>query len=248
MEPVAAVSTPNARRVEKRAGRFGLWLSFLPLLVPHTWIGVGLIVAALGQCLFPFVAVPIDAHVVSKSIGSYKGNATYTVNVAYASDGGKARSLAIGSDRGGYDAAKLGDVVKVRAATIAGVHHGKRADESDFPFLIFAMLFWNGILSVFLYKLTLVPLLRWWLVRRAVRADGVVDDVKVTTGKGAQARVSYHFTIPGTVDRVNAVMAVLPKHYETSGAQPSTRVSVYFHPRYPRFSVVEELSSWRVVQ
>ncbi|HEY4222928.1 MAG TPA: hypothetical protein VGO62_16340 [Myxococcota bacterium] len=253
MESVAAASTPDApalanRTVTKRAGAAGLASVFVVPFIPHVWVGIGMIFAAIGQCAFPFVATPVDGVVTGVNTGTGKHGVFYTETVRYSVDG-KDGTETISIDAARFRAKPVNEVVHLRAANMLGFAMAHREGESDFPVLVPFALFWNTICAVFVWQLAVKPLLRWWLVRRGALVRGVVDDVHLSTGKGARALVKYTFTPAGSTLPMRGSMSVTPSVFQKAGEAfaVGADVAVVHHPRRPRLNALVDLTSWQPV-
>ena len=246
MESVAATSTPDPakppwRVVVKRPGRTGLAPLLLVIFFPHMWIGIGLVGAGVGQLVFPHVAQTVTAHVDNTAMHtSKKSGDSYTMDVAFRLDDvDEHETLRLSAPS--FATVHQGDEVTIRAAHLGGFTMARSNDDSDIPSLLFVALFWNGIVGVFLKQFVWVPLLRFWLVKTGQRVEGDVDEVIRTTGKGAAVLVRYHFTPVGG-DPENGRMKVSVGVFDE--APLPRRPTVFFHRRWPSFSVIGELTSW----
>ena len=248
MEPVAATSSPDPappRRVKKRPGRAGLASVFVVLVIPHVWVGVGLVLVTAANIVFPYVAVPVTGHVVSGVVTTGKGGAVYTQTVAYELDG-HADSTDIGVDETTFQASHTGDPRALEATRVLGHGWARTPGSGPAPLMLLAVTtFWNCIVFVFVYMIAIQPLLRWWLVRKGALVVGEVTEVKQRVGKGGRdTAVRYRFTAADGA-LVNGEMTVARTLY--SGDAPLPSVTVFHHPRWPRLNVVYELSSWALV-
>src|SRR5438552_35351 len=93
MEPVAVLAEPDlpqrtTRKLKKRAGRTGAAQAWVALLIPHVWIGIGLIVGSIWQLAFPLVAHDVDGHLVGKheNYSTKSKSTSYVLVVGYELD------------------------------------------------------------------------------------------------------------------------------------------------------------------
>jgi hypothetical protein len=252
MEPVAVLATPQppprvTRTLKKRAGRAGLASTIVVLFIPHVWVGLGLICAVVWQLAFPLIDRDVDGRVVAKneSYSSKSNSTSYSLRVAYEIDGVDGET-SIGVSHERYLAAHEGDLVPLRAAHIGSFSSAQRRDGSAAPILLPFAIFWNAIVGVFVFQLAVVPLLRFWLMKRGVRVRGTITQVTRTTGKGAHVAVTYSYAVH-TGEVLERTMKVSSRDADTAGPRVKDAVDVFHHPSRPRLSVIGPLTSWEIV-
>jgi hypothetical protein len=106
-------------------------------------------------------------------------------------------------------------------------------------------LIWNFFLLGMLRDLSLRPILRWWLVRRGVRATGVVDNVVHTDGKSPQVTVTATFTPVGGLAPLTSTLSVTPVQFQQAAVGET--VTIFHHRTRPTWNVIYELSPWEIV-
>jgi hypothetical protein len=242
--PVAAVSTPDSglpRKLKRKSGRAGLWTILIVPLIPHFWIGVGLIGFALGAIVFPFVERPVVGHVVNKHVDRVKNGHSYNLDVAYELDG-KSAQQTLTTTSAAFESTSVGAEVPLVAARIAGVEHAQRPGELSpaLPMVPFA-LFWNSIVGVFVWILAGRPLLHWWLLRNGTRVAAVVVEHRYVGGKGAHEEVTIRF------GEITTKHSITPRVWKAMGLQSGSAVTVFHHPTKPKRCVIADLAAWDVV-
>jgi hypothetical protein len=243
---VAAVSTPDLglpRKLKRKRGRAGLWSILIVPVIPHFWVGLGLLGFAFGATLFPFVAKPVTGHVVGKHVEKVKNGHSYELDVAYELDGHSAKQ-SLNTSSTAFNDANDGDEVPLVAARIAGMDHAQRPNEVSPAFPLVPMaLFWNAIVGMFVWLLAGRPLLQWWLMRNGTRVAGVVAEHRYVGGKGAHEEVVIRFGAEGITAKHN----IPPTVWRASGLQSMSPVTVFHHPTKLKRCVVGELAPWDVV-
>jgi hypothetical protein len=252
MEPVSALANPTplspaaARTLKKRTGRAGVGQSFLVLFIPHLWVGIGMITAAIWQITFPFVDRPVTGTVteLGSSYSSKNQRTTYSVTAAYEIDD-LYDSVTYPVSQNEQAALHKGDSVPLRAAVIFGMTSARAKNATDAPVLVPFALFWNSIMGVFIYMLVILPVLQWWLLRRGVRVLGTVTNITRTTGKGASVIVAYEYTSDAG-ERCESNMKISPKDFDESVTLGGS-VVVHHHPTHPRWSVLPAFCAYDIV-
>jgi hypothetical protein len=235
----------------------GVWFARL-FILPHMCVGVGLIgmfalaalVAAFGT---DFMARVTRAYT---SRGS-KGGTTY--NLAYQYDAGGRQftnSATVGA--GTYAAvSRPGDLeghaemVRVRHIGLGSLHYHLLTQERSAwtaagQFLLFA-LFWNGIVSVFVVLLWVMPIRQRSLARHGFATLGTIDGSRVRRGKSTSYYATFRFTDPANGQEISREMQLPGRtHYEE--AQAGRAVTVLYDPRKPKRAIVYELSGYRVAE
>lgn len=256
IEPELAGPTPRRVRYHTRGTGCGLWFVRL-FILPHTIAGVVLVGVALwstgvylGVWLF---GTEYPGAVVKKSErrGS-KGKMSYTVEYEYMV-AGRLHTAQVSVNADEYRQVAAGDQFAVRALESAPESGPWPRLPGQTPILdvagmwLFA-LFWNGILSVFLWVVYLRP----WRMRRLVRwgrpAPGIVRDTTMSVSKGTK---TYHLTYEYAAADDGGEPAVFTGKMActqalAAGARPGDLVTVLYDPRKPRRSLIYQYADHRV--
>jgi hypothetical protein len=244
-EPVAATSTPDPvranRRVKRRAGRPGLWSALVVLFIPHVWVGIGLVGLAIGQLAFPLVAEPVTGHVLSKEQHVVKGSPTWNVRITYALHG-EPGELYRRVSEAEYQHIAKGDAVELKAACILGLQHASPADAPNIPVMLLFALFWNSIVGMFVYSMALRPILNRWLVRHGASAAGTITRID-PPAKGT-CKVFYSFVPEGAGVHVEGTCTINTSIADT--LRKGMPVTIFHLAARPMFSVVYEASAWEL--
>jgi hypothetical protein len=113
------------------------------------------------------------------------------------------------------------------------------------PMLLFA-LFWNGIMSIFVYALWIAPLRLRGLVRHGQAVAGQVVTTRVRRGKSTAYYATFRFTDPENGQEIEREM-ILPGSAQYDQTRAGMPVTVLYDPRKPKRAVAYELCGYRVV-
>jgi hypothetical protein len=251
---------PTPRPVRYRDGwatGCGLWFVRL-FILPHTIAGVVVLATAIGSTgvylgvwLF---GTEYQGQVAKKSEqrGS-KGRLNYNVEYVYMANGllyiGR---VSVNADE--YQQVAEGDRFMVRA--LESAPHSDpwarlpgQAPLRDVGGKWFMALFWNCILSVFLWFLYVQP----WQIRRLVRwgqaTEGIVRSMSVVSGKGGKTYdLTYDYAAPGEEILGPTVYTrkMSSTRREAAAVIPGDLVTVLYDPDKPWRSVIYRLSDYRV--
>lgn len=113
-----------------------------------------------------------------------------------------------------------------------------------FGSMLFFVLFWNGVLSVFVYIAWVVPLHTRWLVRHGAVTVGKIVSRRTQRGKGTRYYATYRFREPVSGQDFEREMQ-LPKESLYWVAEKGMEVTVLYNPLKPKRSLVYELCGYR---
>lgn len=255
MSSVPVSLPPAPRRVRTSIGYAAqLWLGRI-FVLPHTLIGIG----ALGYWVFlllwglfgmdvPGAVTGTDTHQTSK------GRTVYTLKYEFPAAGGQTRSASSSVSKAMYERIQAADSsrppVTVRYLNIGGFdHHELRKHQSgvwaSFGFLTIWVLFWNSIMSVFIYGFWIRPIRVRRLYKYGDVTGGKIVGKRTRTGKTTTYYVSYEFRHPITGEMVSAeTQASNRADWErASDGQP---VTVLYAFNKPKRSTVYEYGGYRV--
>lgn len=256
-EPELNVALP--RRVRLRDGfRAGCALWFVRLfLLPHTLVGIGILCAALWTTGI-FLAVGVfgssyDGVIVKKDASrAVKGTKGWYVKYTYTVDGREyATEVSVSKER--FAEINEGDAITVRALESSPESGPWPRVPGHWPITELGgkwiiTLFWNGIMSVFLWNMYVRP----WRIRRLVRwgwpTEGIIRDVQMKTGKGSTSyRINYEYAscpVDGSDGQLfSGKMTSTVK--DASYAQTGHLITVLYDPNKPTRSVVYRYSDYR---
>jgi Protein of unknown function (DUF3592) len=259
-----AIDLPEPpRRLRRRPGRgcgplAGLWFVRL-FILPHTLVGIALAGAAgFGLFVWLFGAdVPGRIAGLDVARGSKGGN-RYQVHYAYPVAGIEYAATTNVSAHV-YAGLRVGDAYPVRVfrplPTWMPQPRGPGSSASMIFALPFFALFWNGVLSVFLWMAWVTPWRSWLLMRHGVATAGVV--VGKNTRRGSKSSVSrvvqYRYqatredpgSIATTPETFEREMNVTPIDY--AAARVDQPVTVIYHPKNPKRSLVYEFAEYEAL-
>ncbi len=245
---------PPPRRVH---GQSGCLFWFLRLFIlPHTIAGVfilgqflmAVLIAAFGT---DTMAVVTEAHTSKTS----KGGTMY--NLSYRFEGG-GRTWTNSDTVGATTYTQVTRPQEREGARgsvqvkylVAGPVHYHLLTENNPPWSqagekLFFALFWNGIVSIFVYLFWIAPIRMRLLVRRGEVARGTVVGTRIKTGKSTTYYVKFRFKVAETSEEVEKEMTV-PAQEMYEYAHAGLVVTVIYDPRKPRRALAYELSGYGV--
>jgi hypothetical protein len=250
---------PTPRRVRYRDGwatGCGLWFIRL-FILPHTLIGIGILGAALGATgvYVGVLALGTDcqgAVVKKEERPGSKGKTYRYVDYEYMV-AGRVHTGRVTMSEVDYEQVTVGDRFTVRALESAPqtdpwVRLPGQTPLADVGGKWLMALFWNGILSIFLWTVYVRP----WQVRRLVRrgqpTEGIVRAATVSINKGTKSyHLTYEYAAPA--DDLLGPTLFTRKMTSTQKAAADVKVgdlvTVLYHPHKPRRSVIYKLTDYR---
>jgi hypothetical protein len=268
-EPELDQPTPRPIRARSGCGGGCGLLGFRLFILPHMIVGLWLLFQSVTGLLLwlgvLLLGTDVEGHVVRKTEHQgKKGSVSYTLDYAVGV-GGAEYPGQVALTAAEYTTLGEGDAVTVRLLTwLPQYGHWPRV-QSYSPLGNVASwwgicLFWNGILSVFVWQFYILPWLLWWLVRYGRPTRGVVRSVNSWTGKGGVRyyRITYEYTSdPIEVEAGGAYSGsgtAGPPHTRTiqSAAPEAATVqvgdvlTVLYDPRRPQRSLLYRFADYQV--
>ncbi|HZU95928.1 MAG TPA: DUF3592 domain-containing protein [Planctomycetota bacterium] len=217
-----------------------------PLLIPHVWIGLGLIGALFLSIGVAALGTDVDARVLETKTRSGKKGTVYEVRYGYVVDGESVEKREDVSASIYARASAPGATLHVRHFDV-GTLHGTAITEdrtawAQVPQWIFVACFWNGIVSVFVYQLSIAPLRRRSLIKNGQVTQGEIASKRI--GQKNARFVTFRFFGPTSDEAIMSEMAVTKEVHEAAVA--GTPVTVLYDPRKPSRAIAYELSGYVV--
>ncbi len=180
----------------------GGWFPRL-FILPHVIIGICLIVYPFLMLITNVYGTELKATVTDKvSYRDSEGDRAFKVAYKYTWNN-KEQEEESGLNRREFKQYNVGDPINVRFFALAPDYtrtirpvRGEYAqpDLATVAFYAFFALFWNGILSVFVLLLYIVPAVNWYLLRFGSVCEGVIVDKKTDRDDdGKRYFVEYAF-------------------------------------------------------
>ena len=255
MEPAnPPTHLPRPPRVARGGVGCGLW--FLRLFImPHMCVGVALFAFWILTVIATVFGTETSAVVTKTHVtkGS-KGGTNYSIDYRYSVDG---QSYTNSSSVEHHIYATVDDPQKIEEGLASlrirhiglGSWHSSLVQEKyswkKIGFLLFAMLFWNGIMSVFVYIAWVAPLRTRWLVRHGIATPGTIVGRRKVYGKRIQYYVTFKFQEPVSGQEFQREMQVPgEKYYDI--AKEGRAVTVLYKPGKRKRSLVYELCGYHV--
>ena len=255
-----AIDLPEPpRRLQRRPGRgCGLTVSrwFLRLFIlPHTIIGVVLIGAAVFGLFVWLFGADVAGRITNLDIVHAKKGQHHRVHYAYTVAGIEhAGTTDVSADV--YAGLRVGDAYPVRVFRPLPTWMPQPCGPGSSAGMVFALpffaLFWNGILSVFLWMAWVAPWRLWLLMRYGLATAGLVVGKETRRGnKGSVSRVvQYRYqatledesSIAATPESFEREMNVTPADY--AAAMVDQPVTVIYHPKNPKCSLIYQFAEY----
>jgi hypothetical protein len=223
-------------------------------IVPHMLVGIGLIVYLLFLAFMALAGEEVSGRVVAAREGTDDdGDPVYTLEYQYRAGGGEHRGSSTVS-REVYRRLADGGVVRVVTFPPApGIGSGIAGDSgrgTRILFMFLFALFWNGILSVFVWQLWVAPALHRRLYRVGTAAAGTVTGKKVVAGDDSDTcMIHYRFAADGDAvapGMVEGSMAVRREDYD--GVREGDQLTVLYSPGRPRRSILYRFGEYDVAR
>lgn len=241
---------PPPRRVTGSPGA-SIWFGRV-LLLPHTLVGLGSVVAVIVVVLWSLFGVVSRGDVVGGHISTRKGQTIYLLDYTYEVDGiTRSDSGTVPKDtfRSLLPARhKDKTSVQVNHFQLGPLHLARLTAEGAPAKLLLPLgawaIFWNGILASFFYMFWVQPIRRKQLYRSGRGTPGtIVHKRSQSGGKTLTFKVAYRYT-SDTGASLSAEMKTSRDRWEQATiGQP---VTVLYWPDNPRRSIVYELGEYRV--
>lgn len=242
--PVSPLVPRSIRRRKALGG--GIWAGRL-IILPHTLIGMGLIVFVFVVLGWIMAGTDTRGLVIKKFEESDEGKAVYKVRYTFDA-GDKAREDTTTLERAQWAAltesspeADARSSVRVRYLRIGPWVYSNALGEGESVWgaLGFAVVFagfWNGIVFLFVYFLWIAP----YRGRRLYKWGQAVPGVIVSIRNSRPRKVEYEFESAGQTCRGR--MSVSDGNVSVNEA-----VTVLHKPGNPRKSVIYEYGQWECV-
>jgi len=254
----AELDQPLPRKVRAREGcgyGCGIWF-FRLFMLPHTIIGPWLLFKAISNIVLYLGVLlagqDVDGKIIRKFETQGKKGPYYHAEYIYTFDQ-LLYDATVSLDANEYAALREGQLINVKVYK-PGVECGHWPGVASYsPIreaggMLLAALFWNSILSVFIYMLYIRP----WRFRQLVRwgrpAEGIVRSVHTQMNKGTKShQVRYEYVVPPDGHSPGGVFTG-----KTSGVgavagriQVGSIVTVLYDPRRPKRSMLYPVSDFR---
>jgi hypothetical protein len=220
-------------------------------------VGVFLIGQFLLAILSALFGTDLEATVTrAYTEPTRKGGTIYYINYQY-SAGGRVFTNSESVGAATYAAASRPNeaegrptTVRVRVLQLGPIHDqqlatGRRSAWRHAGEFLFAALFWNGILSVFVNLAWVSPIRRFLLVRNGNATEGTIVSKRERSGKGTTYYAKFRFRNPENGVEIEREMT-LPGQAAYDMVQAGRPVTVIYAPEKPRRAVIYEFSGYEV--
>jgi len=244
---------PPPRRVHGRLGG-GLWFTRL-FIMPHMLVGIGAIGYLVFLLLWHVFGTDFPATVIDTKVShSSKHGDSYILNYRFEAGGEtKFDSGTVGwSVYQTYQKKTPGQTnppVTVHYLGLGPLHHAALRESSspwsEMGFVTLWAIFWNGVLSIFVYQIWVKPIRARLLYKNGDSTAGKLLKKRVQTGKSSAYYVSYRFNEPVSGQQYESEILVW-SHDSWLQAVEGQPVTVLFARNNPKRSTVYEFGGYRV--
>ncbi len=246
---------PPPRSVSRRAGLGCGIIGMRLFILPHTLIGICVLFFLIVEPFLVLGTTAIPATVTKlTSNTSRKGGTTYQAEFQFSPTEAPGAPLTATEpiDSSEFNALHTGSTILVHTSVI-GTHRYTNISRSPAAYVrhrygmwLWA-LFWNGILSIFLYVAWVVPICNRNLVRNGDAVKGTITSKKIVGGKPINYQISYDFT------PINEYQSRQGKTTTTNKmlfdqVQESQEITVLYNPNRPKRNVAYEFGDYVVVK
>ncbi len=228
-------------------------------LMPHTLVGIGLIGAAIFSILVWLFGTDVPGRINSLDISRGKKSTNFNVHYAYTVEGIDYQgSVSIVEEI--YNTLQVGQAYPVRVirAAPSWMPHPRGPGSSTgmvfmWPFMA---LFWNGLMSVFLWIAWVAPWRMRSLLRHGLATAGVI--LRTETHRGGKGgpiyRVYYGYQatpldeghVLAEPDSFERKMDVTRADYNEAAI--GRVVTVIYHPKNPKRSVIYDFAEYEAIR
>ncbi|MBS2032593.1 MAG: hypothetical protein JST54_32265 [Deltaproteobacteria bacterium] len=248
-QPSPTVELPPAPR--NVTGLGGTWWSGLGFMIlPHAWIGLGLMAYTGFTLLWLVFATDVSGRVVSNRTYLVKGKTTYHVTYGWRSnDEWHTKEEGVSPGDYGVLTAQPNHPVEVRDFTLGPFDRaeleGVRPPIVTALAVLCACAFWNGVMYLFFRMFVLIPRQRRRLVREGFVTAGVVTAQEQAASFKGKFRVAYEYEDKAGHRQQGEMFLNVPA--TAKSVVPGQRVTVMHDLERPEQSVIYELSGFKVV-
>jgi hypothetical protein len=225
-------------------------------ILPHMAAGIFIAAMLVLTVLVALFGTDSTGSVLALSTSrGRKGGTTYTVKYRYCigwscyTNSASVAWQLFSSLNGPHSLEGQPVPVKVRYVQLGPLHYHVFTEEHSawgeaLSLLLFA-LFWNAIISVFVYALWIAPLRLRLLIRNGQAVAGQVVTSRVRRGKSTSYYATFRFIDPENGQEIQREMT-LPDRAQYDRARAGLPVTVLYDPRKPKRAIAYELCGYRV--
>jgi hypothetical protein len=217
----------------------GIW--FLRLfLLPHTLIGIGILLAGPARLSVYYFGAPVTAVVdrtEARRSSKHPNTFYHYAYFHYTIEG-----VRVDSQETSTPQRKSGATFEGKAVRIAGLNEFIPVPSSIWRESLTLMgiaIFWNGILSLFLFGAWVLPLRERWLARHGEAASGNVTHYEFNRSKGKAYWLHYAFQLPDQTrysDKAPVTAA------QRDALPPGSPLTILYNPRRPKQNLAYDVS------
>jgi hypothetical protein len=235
---------PPPRAIRRKTWGSGCWLAFLRLFIlPHTLVALFLLWQIPQDLYVTWFGTPVTAVVDGRDMQrSKKSRFVYRVKFHYELNNRVFHDSASVKEEE-YNRIQIGDRVDGRASSILGhgTFVGPGWQRQSILVLCFIAVFWNGILSVFLYSAWVLPIQQRWVAKHGQAAAGTITKTYVSGGRQRRYVVEYNFNTAAGQEVKGKSYISMQAYKEAS---VGGTVTVLYTQRDPRWNLPYEFSDF----
>ena len=249
----AKLLPPPPRQVHGRLGG-SLWFGRI-FIMPHVLIGIGGAGYLVFLLAWRLLGADYPATVTGAKVWhSSKRGDSYALNYRFEA-GGETRldsakvSWSVYQTYRNPVASQTNPPVTVHYLAVGPLHHSALRESgspwSEISFMILWTVFWNGVMSLFVYQMWVKPIRTRRLYKNGDATTGKLVSKRVRTGKSSSYYVSYRFNDPYSGQAYESEIQVW-KADDWAQAVEGQPVTVLFAHNNPKRSTVYEFGGYRV--
>jgi hypothetical protein len=244
-----ALTFPRPPRRVKRSVRRGCGVAAGRLFIlPHIVAGAGVALLLVGMLMILVVGRPADAVVVERQILRGEDGDTWDIRYRYQVGGGRVYIDHAQVNREEYSRLAPGAIVKIKSLHVMGLGTSvlvepMRQTLRTLGFLTVFATFWNGVLSVFVWMLYVVPRRQVWLARHGEPVMGQITAKKThTSDESTTYSLLYVYRVPGMTEDLKGKQRVNGPAF--GAATQGQTTLVLYAPTKPGRSLLYEFSDY----
>lgn len=254
IEPELQGPIPRRIRLRTRIPTAGLAClgCLLLFLLPFVLIGMGLVGGVFSSTGLLLIGRTTTGYITHRASVSGDDGDSYSVDYTYRVDGKEYKGRD-SVEQEVYDNSNIGWSTSVKYFPFApGIYSiallPDRTEIDALESLLFFALFWNGILSVFVFFFWIKPMLYRSVYRRGKVAVATILNKRTTPSHNPTT-----YTLDYEFQPIERISWRPVKGMETTTAEefaeinPGDAFTVLYHPRFPRFSVLYRFGIYVVI-
>src|SRR5258706_3502604 len=242
------IDSPPPPREIRRKSISGCAIGFAQLFIlPHMLIGFGALLFVIGEGGLLTFGPSTTARVTTQETHtSSKGNKSYSDKYTYVS-GGQTYTDSVNLTASQYSQLTPGATLTVKSFHIGKLGASIVVDPigptlKSLGFLLLWAVFWNGVVSIFVWQLYILPLRRRWLAKNGQAIWGSIvgkNTRPLKNGQSYHLRYAYHIA-----SGIHNTSEITVSKREFDRAELPRKALVLYSPAKPTRSILYEFGDY----